>query len=342
MKTEYLKNAKCAISLALAIILAVSLAALLPACSSAELYSEGDGELDVVTTIFAPFDFARVVGGERVKVTVLQDNGADLHNYSATSATLEALTGADVFIYVGGTSDSAWVDDAIEASGNTDLITVCLMDHITPIYAELENDWSDHSHSGEHDHDDDHDHEGEEHDHDHGADEHVWNSLKNAKLIVEAIEKAFVQKDPDGASVYAANAAAYVAELDKLDAEIAEAVANSDVEVLVFADRFPFVYLLHDYHIPYVAAFSGCSTEVNASFDTQVKLIDTVRDNSLKYVFTIEGDNKTLAESVSAETGCKILTLNSMQSVTRSNIKDGATYLEIMKENVKILKEALS
>lgn len=308
-------------------------------CKNNELYSEGNGELKVVCTIFAPFEFAREIGGERITVTLLQDNGADLHNYSPTSATLEALATADVFIYVGGESDEKWVPDAIEASANTDLITICLMDCIDTIYAELENNWLDHDH-GEHEHE--HEHNEDSDAHVHSGDEHIWTSPKNVIRIVEEIRKAFTQKDADGALTYEANTKTYTAKLNDLDGKFAATAKNATTHLIVFADRFPFVYLMHDYAIPYKAAFSGCSTEVNASFETQISLIDAVKNKKLKYVVTIEGNNKSLAQTISNETGCQILELNSMQSITRSDIEKGADYIEIMTQNLEIIREALS
>ncbi len=329
---------KLARLLAFALILStISLFAI--SCKDNGLYSEGDGEIQVLCTVFAPFEFAREVGGDRITATLLQDNGADLHNYTPTSATLEALAEADVFIYVGGESDEKWVSDAILASGNTDLITVCLMDSIDIIHAELQNDWQDHDH-GEHSHEneDEHGHDG----HTHAGDEHIWSSPKNVIKMVETIRKAFTQKDPKGATEYESNAKTYVSRLNDLDEKYASAANNMAVNLLVFADRFPFVYLMHDYLIPYKAAFSGCSTEVNASFETQVSLINAVKDNNLKYVITIEGSDKSLAEAIANETDCQILEINSMQSVTRADIKAGADYIEIMTQNLNVLKEALS
>lgn len=316
-----------------AVLLALLLTfASLVSCSPATLYSEGEGELRVVCTTFAPFEFAREVGGDRVTVTILQDSGADLHNYAATSATLDALANADVFIYVGGSSDEKWVPAAIEASGNKELLTLCLMDHVTVIHAELENDWLEHEHSHDDKHSDGHEHSG---------DEHIWTSVKNARLMVSAIEKAFSQKDLEGAEVYSENASEYIKRLDELDSEFAQAAAEASKKLVVFADRFPFVYLMHDYLIPYHTAFGGCSTEVNASFETQAELINSVKDNDLAYILTIEGDRKTLAESIAEQTGCKILSLNSMQSVKRADIEAGADYIEIMRQNLEVLREAL-
>lgn len=324
------------LSCLLAVVTLLSLSSFsMTSCSGNSIYSEGNGELNVLCTVFAPFEFAREVGGDRVTVSILQDTGADLHNFTPTTATLDALSAADIFIYIGGESDEKWVSDTIAAAGNKDLVTIRLMDHIQGIHAELENDWAGHTHEHK---EENQGHEG----HIHTSDEHIWTSVKNVKLIVKALEKAFCEKDLDGSSVYSDNANAYLQKLDELDAKYEEAAADAKTKLLVFADRFPFVYLMHDYMIPYKAAFSGCSTEVNASFEMQADLINAVRDNGLDSILTIEGNNKSLAEAISLETGCKILTLNSMQSIKRSDIIDGADYIEIMTQNLDVLKEALN
>ncbi len=306
-------------------------------CSESELYSEGEGSVKVVCTTFIPFDFARIIGGDDVSVTVLQDSGADLHNYSPTTATLSALADADIFVYIGGESDEKWVDDAISACKNEDMITVCLMDCIAePLHAELKNDWSEHEHA----HDDK---EHEEHErHDHHADEHIWTSVKNARSMAEAIKNALCEKAPELSAAFTERAASFDRELSLLDADYESAISSARIKSVVMADRFPFVYLFHDYNISYIAAFSGCSTEVNASFETQVSLIETARSQGVKYILTIEGNDKALADAVAAEAGCEVLSLNSLQSVKRSDITSGATYIGIMRQNLSVIKEVLS
>ena len=323
------------ISLFISVILLLGAICLsLPSCSQASVYSEGDGDLNVLCTSFAPFDLAREVGGDRVTVSILQDSGADLHNYTPTAATLEAISHADIFICVGGTSDETWVHDALSAAGNSSLITLCLMDYIEPQYTHLENDWSDHA-GDEHHHDHDQD---DHHGHDHGADEHIWTSITNMMSLTDAVKDVLCEADPAGVTSYSVNAQLYKHSLQSLNEELTALAEN--IPMMLFADRFPFVYLLHDYHIPYKAAFSGCSTETNSGFEIQVDLIKTVREQSLPCIFVIEGGDKHLAEAVAAETGCKIYSLNSMQSVNRSDIQSGVSYLTIMEQNVNILKEA--
>ena len=332
---------KKVISVTIAALLLISLCAVgFSSCAPLSLYSEGDGELRVVATIFPPFDIAREVGGERVTLTLLQDNGADLHNYTPTSATLDALSSADVLLFVGGVSDEAWIDDAIAASGNEELITLRLMDYITPIHAETQEDWSGdgHDHDHVHSHNEDHSHGG----HDHSADEHIWTSVRNVMAMSEAICDVFSSFDSNGAEYYSARLEDYIQRLSLLDSELEEIFDGKNSPLAVIADRFPFVYLFHDYHVPYLAAFSGCSTETNASFDTQLRLIKAVRDNSIPCVFVTESGDGILAKTVSVETGCRIVALDSMQSVKRADIEGGVTYVSIMQKNISVLREVFS
>lgn len=323
------------LSIILPFLILFPLCITMQSCRAAEVYSEGSGELKVVCTTFAPFDFARVVGGDRVTVSLLQDSGADLHNYTPTVATLDAISDADIFIYIGGASD-AWVEKTVEAAGNPDLVTVRLMEFVDPVHAELENDWSSHSSESHHNHDHGHDHG----DHDHGADEHIWTSVKNAAAMVNAIKASFVKLDPDGNAEYEENAAKYCSELAALDAELEQISRVIGERPMLFADRFPFVYLMHDYHIPYMAAFSGCSSETNSGFEVQVGLINAVKVHSLDFVVTLEGGDKSIAEAIANETGCRMISLDSLQSVSKADIISGKTYLSTMKQNIRAIKEA--
>ena len=133
-----------------------------------------------------------------------------------------------------------------------------------------------------------------------------------------------------------------LAKLSALDGEYEKAVAESEIKTVVVADRFPFIYLTSDYGLCYYAAFSGCSTEVNSDFATQIKLISAVKDHGVPAVIVTEGSGKELADNICAETGCGKVSLNSMQSITRTEIEAGATYLGIMTENLTSLKAALS
>ena len=182
--------------------------------------------------------------------------------------------------------------------------------------------------------------------HDHGEekDEHVWLSLKNAKTLVSAIADALQELDPDNKDTYAANASAYIEKLSALDGAYQSAVDGAARKTVLFGDRFPFRYLVDDYGLSYYAAFAGCSAESEASFETVSFLAKKVDELKLPCVLTIEGKNHKLAETIVQSTAGKkqkVLTMDSMQSMTSKDAANGATYLSVMEQNLSVLKEAL-
>ena len=190
-----------------------------------------------------------------------------------------------------------------------------------------------------HDHDEDEDHEHEEE-----KDEHVWLSLKNAEVLINAISKSLQELDPGNKDTYAANADAYGQKLSALDAEYQKAVSAGTYKTLLFGDRFPFRYLVDDYGLSYYAAFAGCSAESEASFETVSFLARKVDEGKLPCVLTIEGKNHKIAETIVQNTAGKnqkILTMDSMQSTTSQDVARGTTYLSLMAKNLDVLKEAL-
>ena len=182
--------------------------------------------------------------------------------------------------------------------------------------------------------------------HDHGEekDEHVWLSLKNAKTLVGAIADALQELDPDNKDTYAANASTYIEKLSALDGAYQSAVDGAASKTVLFGDRFPFRYLVDDYGLSYYAAFAGCSAESEASFETVSFLAKKVDELKLPCVLTIEGKNHKLAETIVQSTAGKnqkVLTMDSMQSMTSKDAANGATYLSVMEQNLSVLKEAL-
>ena len=184
----------------------------------------------------------------------------------------------------------------------------------------------------------------DEDEHEEECDEHVWLSLKNAKVLVGAISDALQELDPDNKDAYAANADAYVQKLSALDAEYQTAVDNATCKTVLFGDRFPFRYLVDDYGLNYYAAFVGCSAETEASFETIAFLAKKVDELKLPCVLTIEGKDHKIAETIvenTSEKNQKVLTMDSMQSTTSQDVKNGTTYLSVMENNLSVLKEAL-
>lgn len=302
-------------------------------------------KLSIVTTIFPEYDWVREILGDKAdnaEVTMLLDNGVDLHSYQPTADDIVKISDCDLFIYVGGESDE-WVEDALRNAANRNMKVINLLEVLgdsvktEEIVEGMQEE--EHEHEDAHAHDD-----AEEHEHEEEADEHVWLSLKNAKMLVRVISKALQELDPDNKDIYAANADAYVKKLSALDAEYQAAVDAASNKTILFGDRFPFRYLVDDYGLRYYAAFVGCSAETEAGFETISFLAKRVDEWKLPCVLTIEGAQHKIAETVVRNTTAKnqrVLTMDSMQSTTSKDVKNGTTYLSVMEKNLSVLKEAL-
>lgn len=306
-------------------------------------------KLSIVTTIFPEYDWVKEILGDKAdnaEITMLLDNGVDLHSYQPTADDIVKISDCDLFIYVGGESDG-WVDDALKNATNKDMKVINLLEVLGDSVKEEETVEGMQEEEHDHDHEDADEHDdAEEHDHEEEAeyDEHVWLSLKNAETLVGVISKSLQELDPDNKDTYAANSDAYVKKLAALDADYQAAVDAASNKTILFGDRFPFRYLVDDYGLNYYAAFVGCSAETEASFETISFLAKKVDELKLPCVLTIEGAQHKIAETIvqnTAEKNQKVLTMDSVQSTTSKDVKNGTTYLSVMEKNLSVLKEAL-
>ena len=307
----------------LVIIMAVML--MLTGCSTP---SKDEGKVSIVTTIFPLYDWIREItyGINDVEITLLQDSGADLHNYQPTVADMVKVSECDIFVYVGGESDK-WVEDALKTAVNPDMKVVNLMDVLADrLFVEEEKEGMEKE-----------DHREEEAEYD----EYIWLSLKNARECVREIGKVISEETGDSGEVFK-KTSSYINKLNRLDKRYQNLTEASALKVMLFADRFPFIYLFRDYGIDYYAAFKGCSAESEASFETVSFLAGKVSELQLNHVMILENGNRKLAETVirnSSRADCSIDELNSMQSAV---LQDGVTYLEIMENNLKVLERVLN
>ncbi|MBQ9557874.1 MAG: zinc ABC transporter substrate-binding protein, partial [Clostridia bacterium] len=198
----------------------------------------------------------------------------------------------------------------------------------------------------DHDHEEDDEHEEEgEHEEEEEFDEHVWLSLRNAKTICEYLAGQLSIMDPDGSDTYSSNLTDYSAKLEALDGEYKSAVGSAEKDTLVFADRFPFRYMVDDYGLDYYAAFVGCSTDSEASFETVVFLANKLDELELDHVIVIEGTDHKIADSVISSSQNKdrdILVLDSMQGITKAGSENEFSYISIMESNLEVLRSALN
>ena len=309
-------------------------------------------KLKIVTTIFPEYDWVKNIMGDKfaqAEVTMLLNNGTDIHSYQPTIQDMVKVSDCDLFIYVGGESDQ-WVGKALKETKNKNMKTVNLLEILG---SKVKN---------ENDEGDEHKVEGEsagegktiapkasqparKEAKEPDKDEHVWLSLKNAEIICTAITKALSEVDQANAQVYNENGKKYIDRLKALDQEYAKALSGSQKKVFVFGDRFPFLYLFDDYGLKHYAAFAGCSAETEASFKTIRFLAGKIDALGLKHIFTVEKSDQKIAKTVIQTTTGKnqnILTLDSMQATTAQDVAAGATYLKIMQKDLAVLKEGLN
>ena len=353
------------------IVLVTAMAMSMTACGSNSGVGSKDGKITVVTTIFPEYDWVREIVGQgtnsvdtsaadSIDVTMLLDNGVDLHSYQPSAADIAKVSSCDMFVYVGGESDS-WVDDVLKDATNKDMVVIDLMDVlgdqvkeeevVEGMEGEEEEEEDVDNHDGdadsEGDEDEEHHDEDDSHHHEEGEieyDEHVWLSLKDSQVLTQTIADKLSEIDADHADAFKANVSAYNEKLAALDADYQTAVDNGKVDTILFGDRFPFRYMVDDYGLNYYAAFVGCSAETEASFETIIFLSGKVDNLGLPAILTIENSDQKIASTVKDNTKTKdqeILVMNSLQSITSSDVEAGESYYKIMGENLEVLKKAL-
>lgn len=290
----------------------------------------------IVCTTFPVYDWTRQILGDRaesIEVTLLQDKGVDLHSYQPTAADIKKINNADLFIYIGGESDD-WVEKVLKTDAKDQPKVLRLMDALAEkVKEEAVVEGMQAEEEGEHDHDEPE------------LDEHIWLSFNNAKIACNAIATALQQMDGDHAQEYIKRDGEYIGKLSEMDEEYGRMAAQAKHKAVIFGDRFPFRYLMDDYGITYSAAFVGCSAETKASFQTISYLAQKVDATGISTILTIENSDQKIAKTIVENTKAKnqkIQALDSMQSVTASDISKGETYLGIMEKNLSVLRGALN
>ena len=324
-------------------------------------------KISIVCTTFPQYDWVKNILGEeaeRFNVTLLLDNGVDMHSYQPAVKDIATAGSSDLFSYVGGESDT-WVEDALKEAKNKDLKAINLMETLDNFVKEeevvegMQEERKSLGHSHEksskekqeqtqkesHENSQEINGQKEAADEEPEYDEHIWLSIRNAEIMVKNIEKAIEQFDSDNAKVYQNNAENYIKKLDTLDKQYANTIQNAKYKAILFGDRFPFRYMADDYDLKYYAAFAGCSAETMAGFETVTFLAKKADELQLPVILTIENSDGRIAEAVKSNTtkkNQKILAMNSLQSVTKEQLADGITYLQVMQENLSVLSEALN
>lgn len=294
--------------------------------------TEKPEKISVIATIFPEYDWVRNIaaGSGNVQLELLIKNGTDLHSFQPSAADILAVSSCDLFIYVGGESDS-WVTDMLRSTEKESCAVLNLLAILgddakeEELVAGMQYDNHGFTDSDEYD-------------------EHVWLSLKNARRICSVICGKLCELDEKNASMYVENLAAYTARIDELYSEMQERFSAGGQKTIIVADRFPFRYMTDEFGLSYYAAFAGCSAESEASFETVVFLAEKIRELSPAAVFVCENSDRRLAQTVIETSGiasCRIEELDSMQSTSLAQAQSGADYLDVMRRNLSVLAESV-
>ncbi len=313
------------------LVLALVLAAMMSLATGCGSKTENSDKVSIVCSVYPAYDFIMNIVGESsdsIEVTYLLEKGVDMHNFQPTAEDIITIAQSDLMVYVGGESDSSIKD--ILATVNVNAVPLLSL-------VELKEEELLPGMTSDHEHEEEHEHAAE-------YDEHVWLSVKNSVEIVEKLCEAVSAIDPDNADVYALNAEEYINKLAALDKQYNDMVDKAARKVVLVADRFPFAYLADDYGLTCYAAFPGCSAETEAGFETVVFLAEKLMEHKLPVIFTLENSDGAVAGVVAstAEVSVKTGVLDSMQSVSGTQINNGYSYIAAMEKNLLALTEALN
>jgi zinc transport system substrate-binding protein len=281
-----------------------------------------NGKINVTVTVFPAYDFVRTVAKDKVNLKLLLPPGAESHSFEPSPKDIITVQNSDIFIYIGGESDS-WVDRILESMNIGNMKILAMLETVETVEEEIIEGMEEE--------------EGEEA----AYDEHVWTSPINAMLIVNAITELLCEADPANVDFYNENRLVCINKLAELDNAFREVIAGARRNTVVFADRFPFRYFADAYRLNYYAAFPGCSTETEPSAATVAFLINKIKAEKIPVVFHIELSNERMADAISGETGAKKLLLHACHNVSKRDFDAGLGYLDFMRKNVENLREAL-
>ncbi len=284
----------------------------------------GKGKLQVVTTIFPLYDFARAIGGEDVSVQLLLPPGVEPHAFDPRPEDVVRVSRADLFVYTNAEMEpwSARLFRGITGGGKPQMVEAGR----GAVYLLA-------GRGGAVD-------GGHDHDHGAGRDPHIWLNIANARVMVDNIASAMGGRVPEKRGEFLANAAAYKKQLDDLERRFREGLSECRTREFIHGGHFAFAYLAQSYRLTYLSAY-GITADSEPSPRRMMELAKAVREHGLKSIFFEELLAPRVAETIAAETGAELLRLHGIHNVTRGELESGASYIGLMEQNLANLRRGL-
>lgn len=291
-------------------------------------------KLQIVTTLFPLFDFARSIGGDKVEVTLLLPPGVEAHAFEPRPEDAMKTTKAGLFIYTNKYMEP-WAEKFVSGLGASGLIVVDASKGVAlqPAVAHKYHDKArqhghNHAEQGKQNH---------HHDHGHAVDPHIWLDLDNARIMVDTIAQAMTTKDPANSDVYTANAAALKQKLTQLDADYKSGLASCKNRTLLHGGHYAFGYLAKRYNFQYESAVS-VNADAEPTPARMIELIKQVKKSGVHYIFSEEMVSPRLTEAIAREAGVKVLSLHNLHNISKEDLHLGTDYISLMRKNLINLK----
>ena len=285
------------------------------------------GRLEVVTTLFPLYDFARNVCGGRAEVSLLLPPGMEPHSYEPKPADVVRLSRAGVFVYTGPDMEP-WAEDILKGTRNPGLQVIRADQGTHPGPKPPPRVSGQGARHREHDHATD------------ASDPHIWLDFDNAMRMVDNIRDGLIRKDPAGREVYERNAQAYNEKLRDLDNRYRENLKGCRVRTIISGGHSAFSYLARRFGFDYVSVY-GFSPDAEPTPGRLARVTRTLRATGSRHLFYEELIDPRVARTIASETGASLVRLHGAHNLTRDELERGETFIGLMNRNLEQLKIGL-
>lgn len=301
-------------------------------------------KLNVITTIYPLYDFAKVIGGEYANVELILKPGIDAHSFEPTPKNIIKISNSDIFFYTNMYMEP-WAEKIKQNRSLKKAYIVDTSENITMYNTneKLKKENCHHKHMEINCDEPNHKHEvnGNNH-HTHSLDPHIWLDPILAIEIVKNIRDAYIKVDEKNKEYYIENCNKYLNELTKLDNLIKNIINNSNNKIIVYAGHFAFGYFALRYGLEYVSPYEGFSPNAEPTPKKISNIINAINEHSSKYIFYENMENTKIIKTIALETNAEILPLYTIDNITKEDFNSVASYLYYMNLNILSLKKGLN
>ncbi|HUN54711.1 MAG TPA: zinc ABC transporter substrate-binding protein [Smithella sp.] len=289
-------------------------------CQPAKESNREDQKLRVIATIFPIYDFARNIGGDKIKVTMLLPPGTDAHHYELRPEDIVKVSKADVFLFTNFEMEH-WAYKIINAADkNTNMLAIETGKGAFLLPSNEEEEKPEEKVSQ--------------------FDPHIWLDMDNAQKMVDNITEAFIKKDPRNSDYYLKNAHNYKLKLMNMDQRYRTELNGCKTKTILHAGHWAFAYLARRYNLKYIAAYNVLA-DAEPSPQKIFALVKQIKSEHVHYIYYESMMNPRLAQTIAKETGAGLLKLNNGHDVSKADIKNGESFISLMEKNLINLKKGM-